>query len=723
MASTPDSSLCNQKVRVFLEEYKKTETQKLVKDFAEVTRQKCEELLKSMTIKGVVQSRSKGYDSLETKLNGMAKTSEFMKWVAGTDNGGDLHLPGNFPNVAEETRKMKKIQQRTRGLEGEAKAPGLRARLSRKGTDISEEPNVSGDAKDDVDKQGEENSGECDKRGRSIYEHPDLGDLAGVRIGLFFPGDVAKVAEEINKIFNVSHTFGTVTDTTRSAVDGRNRDIQIHGDGRWISQGPGQDVHHWEHYGYKSWQVVVEWKQPLPKDLESIEAALATTEVFSPLRVEIQVGTVVTQAWAEVQHNIIYKSSNDIKATTTMKRMIDAINGLAITTDIMLTELERSLVQAEKEAEERRASEKRLPRDMLVYACGKGDLQSVKRLLKDGVDVNAKDDYGWTALHYASQNGHDKVVEQLLVKDGVDVNATDNDGLTALRCASQGGHDKVVEQILVKDGVDMNATDNKGRTALHQASRIGHDEVVEQLLVKDGVDMNAKDNDGWTALHYASQWGHDKVVEQLLVKDGVDVNAKDNDGWTVLHYASQNGHDKVVEQLLVKDGVDVNAKDNDGLTALYWASQRGHDEIVEQLLIKDGVDVNAKDVHGWTALHRASQNGHDKTVEQLLIRDGVDVNAKSIYGWTVLHYASQRGHDKVVEQLLVKDGVDVNAKDNNGLTALHWASGRGYNKVVEQLLVKDGVNVNAKNDDGWTALDYASQRGHYKVVEQLRSVN
>ncbi|KAG5787412.1 hypothetical protein H9Q69_013519 [Fusarium xylarioides] len=59
-------------------------------------------------------------------------------------------------------------------------------------------------------------------------------------------------------------------------------------------------------------------------------------------RVEIQIGTVVSQAWAEVQHNIIYKRPDDIMSTPTMKRMIDAINGLAITTEIILSELERN---------------------------------------------------------------------------------------------------------------------------------------------------------------------------------------------------------------------------------------------------------------------------------------------------------------------------------------------------------------------------------------------
>jgi ppGpp synthetase/RelA/SpoT-type nucleotidyltranferase len=291
-----------------------------------------------------------------------------------------------------------------------------------------------------------------DKQERDIYEHPDMGDLAGVRIGLFLPGDIAKIAQKIEETFDVSHTFGTVTDTSRTAVDDRNRDIKSHRDGRWISRGPGEGVHHWEHYGYKSWQVVVKWQRPWPNHIEIIEAALVRTGMSGSLEVEIQVGTVVTQAWAEVQHNIIYKSPNDIQATPTMKRMIDAINGLAITTDIMLEELERCQQQAEKEAEDQRKFDKKFPETMLLSASHEGDYRRVKQLLENGVDVNAANSLQMTALHYASLYGHVQVVELLLARDGVNVNAAGDDRITALDVASSKGHENIVQLLRDKGG-------------------------------------------------------------------------------------------------------------------------------------------------------------------------------------------------------------------------------------------------------------------------------
>lgn len=174
--------------------------------------------------------------------------------------------------------------------------------------------------------------------GHNLNQHQEMGDLAGIRIGLYLPGDVAKVAHELQKRFHVRHLFGTVTGG-RDVIESRNLDVTKHMEGRWHSRdGAGTDEY-WEFYGYKSWQMVAEWKAPPLDDLES-------------LPVEIQVGTVVTQAWAEVQHNIIYKNPDDIVSTMTMRRIIDAMNGLAITTEIMLKELERSLELAKIEAEE-----------------------------------------------------------------------------------------------------------------------------------------------------------------------------------------------------------------------------------------------------------------------------------------------------------------------------------------------------------------------------------
>ena len=59
--------------------------------------------------------------------------------------------------------------------------------------------------------------------------------------------------------------------------------------------------------------------------------------------------------------------------------------------------------------------------------------EEVRKLLMENrdVDVNWQDSSdGWTGLHYASQNGHDKIVRMLLAHPDIDVNLKDYDGST-----------------------------------------------------------------------------------------------------------------------------------------------------------------------------------------------------------------------------------------------------------------------------------------------------
>jgi len=73
-----------------------------------------------------------------------------------------------------------------------------------------------------------------------------------------------------------------------------------------------------------------------------------------------------------------------------------------------------------------------------------GLVDVVKLLLKAGADVDAKDNYGWTALKCASNNGHIEVVE-LLLEARADVYAKDNYGWAALMWASTNGRVDVVK--------------------------------------------------------------------------------------------------------------------------------------------------------------------------------------------------------------------------------------------------------------------------------------
>mmetsp|Transcript_12228 Transcript_12228/g.15871 ORF Transcript_12228/g.15871 Transcript_12228/m.15871 type:complete len:260 (-) Transcript_12228:300-1079(-) len=87
----------------------------------------------------------------------------------------------------------------------------------------------------------------------------------------------------------------------------------------------------------------------------------------------------------------------------------------------------------------------------IFTACKKGEMQMFVSYFEDPsttVDIDAKDDNGWTMLMTASAVGAVDIV-QYLIERGAKLNLKDDVGQTALFCACFDGHPAVVELLLV----------------------------------------------------------------------------------------------------------------------------------------------------------------------------------------------------------------------------------------------------------------------------------
>ena len=428
-----------------------------------------------------------------------------------------------------------------------------------------------------------------------------------------------------------------------------------------------------------------------------------------------------------------------------------------------------------------------------------GNLTAIEFILQhcnNNTNVNSEDtspDYAWhydyTPLIYASEYGHSEVVELLLQHPQIDVNKRNDYGWTALHRASvtgnsevvdwtaNRGHLEVVELLLHHPQIDVNIENNDGFTALYLASRDEHTEVVELLLQHQQIDVNKDVDKGWTALNYASRYGHSEVVELLLQHPQIDVNKGRNTGESgevnaALILATNYGHSEIVGMLLQHPQIEVNIDDKYGRTALIRAADSGLPEIVDLLLEHPQIDVNKgrNNEQKQTALHDASENGHSEVVGLLLKHPQIDVNKENDVGQTALWIASKRVHINVIDILLINPEIDVlkgfimndddigklifghdnltvneeflfntvmgnligvykqlednetiiDYSDERGMTALIWASKNGYLEIVRLLLNTSQADINMeRKSDGATALMLASYNRHTEVVEIL----
>ena len=134
----------------------------------------------------------------------------------------------------------------------------------------------------------------------------------------------------------------------------------------------------------------------------------------------------------------------------------------------------------------------------LAAAAHRGDLPAGRTLLAGGVDVDAIDGIGWTALIRATRHGNVGVLTALLEADA-DPNLTDDRrGWTPLRHAIHADAAESVRTLL-DHGADPNLPSERGSPPLHMAAGYGNVALVE-LLLAYGADPYRTDEDGATPL-------------------------------------------------------------------------------------------------------------------------------------------------------------------------------------------------------------------------------
>jgi ppGpp synthetase/RelA/SpoT-type nucleotidyltranferase len=140
----------------------------------------------------------------------------------------------------------------------------------------------------------------------NIYK--DVIDLAGVRIALYFPGDRDRVGTLIDELFNKARKPKKFPEsrTTR----------------------PGKRF-----MGYVATHYLVQLK---PESLEDTKSRYAETVV------EIQVASVLMHAWAEVDHDLVYKPETGDLSDEELA-ILDEINGLVLAGEIALERLQKAI--------------------------------------------------------------------------------------------------------------------------------------------------------------------------------------------------------------------------------------------------------------------------------------------------------------------------------------------------------------------------------------------
>jgi hypothetical protein len=209
----------------------------------------------------------------------------------------------------------------------------------------------------------------------------EIKDRAGARILLYFPDDVGEVVEAISECpdFTIECNKIAVTKSRGYQPNDSQADYALMV--RFcpsLSERRNIKGQRWEHYRYRAAHLVVKLSDGGPTKLnasapehlltskiykvqamckpdlepESSKSFIAYInskkpkgdsnfgEVFKKVigskKTEIQLTTIVMHAWSHVEHDIVYKRFPGAHSTERIDRMLDDINGLSITSEILL---------------------------------------------------------------------------------------------------------------------------------------------------------------------------------------------------------------------------------------------------------------------------------------------------------------------------------------------------------------------------------------------------
>jgi ankyrin repeat protein len=161
------------------------------------------------------------------------------------------------------------------------------------------------------------------------------------------------------------------------------------------------------------------------------------------------------------------------------------------------------------------------------------DLELVERLLRSGLNVNAVDKDGQTALMIAAESNAFEEIAKLLLRFGADIDVTDNYGCTALMAVMRHpGPGYRGAAFLLQSGANVTLADNHGVTVLMKLIRSSTNLEGVKLLLQFGANVNVGDDDGTTALMTHVQKLTNGEVVKFLLQSGANVDAVDIDGET-----------------------------------------------------------------------------------------------------------------------------------------------------------------------------------------------
>ncbi|HLB93956.1 MAG TPA: ankyrin repeat domain-containing protein [Candidatus Babeliales bacterium] len=374
-----------------------------------------------------------------------------------------------------------------------------------------------------------------------------------------------------------------------------------------------------------------------------------------------------------------------------------------------------------------------------------------------GIDPNAQDNTGTTALMYVAQalaatttptqaTELTSLLTALLALPNIDLNLSNlgqpvglnsnNSNFTSMVTAPATTFEYPTGQIaggsagfLSTNTTLNNATSNQITAITNLFNNLNTGTPPQAVLTSANVNYRDPLSNHWTPLLYAVTSSSSANITAVLAYDNVEVNAQeDADNMTALMYAAQATSNALtsIQALLQNPLTNSNIRDDNGMTALMYAIQNGQDpNVINALLAAPSLDLNTTDNNNRTALSLAYTSLKPQSAVITAITNSM--NTQLI---TAIHNGDLATVKKTISTIDNCDSCQcpscptlttIDMVDSNGLTPLmHAAKSLNSNinpvtkvpvayEIVQTLIDLGGASPIAIDNTGMTPLMYVAQ--------------
>jgi len=385
-------------------------------------------------------------------------------------------------------------------------------------------------------------------------------------------------------------------------------------------------------------------------------------------------------------------------------------------------------------------------------------------LIKNGFDVNRKDQYGKNLLNYLIEKmPTDEGYIFHLLDSGIDINLRmEQNKESFLEYFNTFNTNQLSSHFSnLTSNVQGNIINYFNNNISIFKSIFKNENTLKIvnvliILIQNGLNIDARDEEGNTLLVYAIHEKKEDIVYYLLkYHSSLElINTKIEILKPLIQIKNTVLFNRInliknirILKMLIQQGIDINSKDGEGKTLLVYAIEEEDKFIVNDLLENhatiQSVNENIKCLRELTKIKKENRMELLETFEfrlknkfniiKLLLQYGLDIEAKDEEGKTLLLYAIEDENELIVNYLLEKHAsvqlINQNIKclreltknkNENEKELLKTFEFRVKNKFnIIKLLLKYGLDINAKDEEGKTLLLYAIEDENELIVNYL----